>query len=112
MAVKLPQLSFPLTTFFLVNTVNFESIQRLLESLVREIIEVTLITARARLVVVLDSLNALSTEALFTAGHLVRLSKNVEANRTLTLKVLSRSFDKFTLKSNLGLEHSHFIQSL
>ena len=103
MVVKVPQLSSPFTAFFFVNTVNFESIQRLLESFVREIIEAVFIAARARLVVVLHSLNALPTEALSTAGHLIRLSKDMEANRTLTLKVVHRSFHKFTLKSNLVL---------
>jgi hypothetical protein len=98
--VNLPQLSPPITTFFLVNTVDFEPIQRLLETQIREIIEITFITARAWLVATLHSLNALPTEALSTAGHLVRLSKDMEANGALGLKPLRRLFNKFTLKSN------------
>ena len=107
--VKLPQLSPPLTTFFLVNTVNFESIERLLETQVREIIETTFIAARAWLVATLHPLNTQPTEALSTAGHLVRFSKDIEANGTLTLKVVSRGFHKFTLKSNLVLGYRHFV---
>jgi hypothetical protein len=105
--VELPQLSLPITTFFLVNTVDFEAIQRLLESQVREVIEAVFIAARARLVATLHPLNAQPTEALSTACHLVRLSKDVEANGTLALKVVHRGFHKFTFKSNLVLGHCH-----
>ena len=103
MVVKFPQLSFPLTTFFLVNTVDFKSIEWLLKTLVREIIEAVFITARTRFVATFYPLNATSAKAFSTAGHLVRLSKDMETNGTLTLKVIHRSFDKFTLKSNLLL---------
>jgi hypothetical protein len=108
-AVKLPQLSPPITTFFLVNTVNFEPIQRLLKSQVREIIEITFIAARAWLIATLHPLNALPTEALSTACHLVRLSKDMEAYGALGLKPLRRIFNKFTLKSNFVLGYSHFV---
>jgi hypothetical protein len=100
MLVNLPQLSFPLTTFLLLRTVNFESIEWLLKAFVGKIIEITFIAARAWLVATLHPLNALPTEALSTAGHLVRLSKDMEANGTLGLKPLWRFFNKFTLKSN------------
>jgi hypothetical protein len=107
--VKLPQLPLPITPFFLINTVNFEPIERLLESQVREIIETTFIAARARFVAALHSPNTQLTKALSTAGHLVRLSKDMEANGTLTLKVIHRSFHKFTLESNHVLGHCHFL---
>jgi hypothetical protein len=106
---KPPQLSPPITTFLLLRTVDFESIEWLLKAFVGKIIEVGFITAGARLEVTFHPLNALPTEALSTTDHLVRLSKDMEANGTLTLKVISRGFHKFTLKSNLVLGHCHFV---
>jgi hypothetical protein len=47
-----------------------EPIEGLLETQVREIIEIAFIAARVRLVATLHSLNALPKEALSTAGHL------------------------------------------
>ena len=98
--IKLPQLSSPLTTFLLLRTVDFESIEWLLKAFVGKVIKVVFITARARLVATLHPLDALPTEAFSTAGHLVRLSEDMEANGTLGLKPLWRFFNKFTLKSN------------
>ena len=71
-----------------------------MKAFVGKIIKVVFIAARARLVATLHPLNALPTEALSTAGHLVRLSKDMEANGTLGLKPLWRLFNKVTLKSN------------
>ena len=100
MLVNLPQLSLPLTTFLLLRTVDLESIEWLLKAFVGKVIEVVFITARAlRLVAILHPLNTQPTEALSTAGHLIRLSKDMEANGTLCLKPLWRLFNKFTLKS-------------
>ena len=81
----MPQLSSPLTTFSLVRAVNFEPIERLLKAFVGEIIEGVLFTARAWLVAGLDSPNALPTEALSTAGDLVRVSQDQQTNWTLSL---------------------------
>jgi hypothetical protein len=71
-AVKLPQLSFPITTFFLVNTVNFEPILKEATEVpgYREIIETAFIAARARLVATLHPLNTQPTEALYTEVRL------------------------------------------
>ena len=92
MVVKLLQLSFPFTAFLFLRTVDFESIERLLKPFVGKIIEIFCITARARLEVTFDPLNTQSTEALSTAGYLVRLSKDMEANGTLSWKPLWRIF--------------------
>ena len=51
-----------------------------MKPLVGDIIEAVFITARVRLVIVFNSFNTLPTEALSTAGHLLRLSKDMEAN--------------------------------
>ena len=81
MVVKLPQFSFPVTTPFLVAAENLEPIQWLLKALVGEIIEVVLFTARTRIVVAFNYLNALLAEAFSTAGHLVRLSKDMDRGK-------------------------------
>ena len=71
---------------------------------VGKIIEIFCInTARARLEVTFDPLNTQSTEALSTAGYLVRLSKDMEANGTLSWKPLWRIFKKFAFKSGSGV---------
>jgi len=75
-SIKLPQLSGPLATFILVRAANLESIEWLLKTLVGKIIESLLFATRAWLLISLDSLSALSTEALPTAGDLVRISED------------------------------------
>ena len=87
----MPQLSSPLTTVILFRTVNFEPIEQLLKAFVGEIIEGVLFIARAQLVVSLDSVNALPTEALSTAGiNLLHLSP-----RTSTMSQFYFSFNNF-----------------
>ena len=79
------KLSSPHTTCLLVRAVHFEPIERLLKAFVWEIVEGVLFTAGARLEAGLDSLNALPTEALSTAGDLVRVPQDQQTNWTLRL---------------------------
>ena len=103
MIIKLPQFSCSLTALFLVSTEDFEPIEWLLKSLVGKIIEVVFFAAWTILMFIFDLLNTLSTEALSTACHLIRLTKDLQANRTVSLKIVWRIFHKFTLKSSLVL---------
>ena len=64
---------------------NFEPIQWLLESLVREMVVDILETTRARLVRPYNALNARFAVALSTARHLVRFAEDEQADGTICL---------------------------
>ena len=97
-----------LIAYLFVSTVNLKPIEWLLKSLVGKIVKVVFFATRAWIVLGFNSLNAQFTEALATAGHLVRLSNDMQAHWTLSLKILGRLFYKFTLKSNLMLLYCHY----
>ena len=109
MFVKLSQLSCPLATYLFVGTVNLKPVQWLLKSLVRKVVEVVLLAARAGVILCFNSLNAHFTEAFATACHLIRLSNDMQTHWTFNLKIFRRIFYKFTLESNLVLLYCHYV---
>ena len=102
---QLPVLSNPLTAFLLVGAVNFEAGESSLKTFVGEDVKVIL-TARARLTASLHPLNTDLAEAVATTGDLVWLTQNQQAQGTITLNHLWRSFNKLTIKSSKLVSHA------
>ena len=92
--LQLTKFSNPLAALLAVATVYLEARKRLLETLVGIIIKDIVLTARARLLVSLDLLNAGLTVAIATAGDLVGLTENQQTHWTLTLNNLWRTLNK------------------
>ena len=103
--LQLTKLSSPLATFLAVATEYLESRERSLETLVGEVIKVVTLTARAWLIVSLDTLNAGLAVAVATAGDLVGLTESQQTHWTLTLNYLWRTLNKLTVKTITPFSH-------
>jgi len=98
MSIIFSNLSSPLATLFCVGAVNLEAVKRLLKAFVGERAVFFIVAGRARVSILYNRLYTRSTEALSTAGDLVRLTQYVQAHRTLALEFL-RSIHKLTVKT-------------
>ena len=103
MFLKLAQLPTPLTALCLLRAPNTNLVQRTTQSDVWKDRKLLAIARRTRLLVGLNSLDAHSTEGVSTAGHLMRLTKHQQADRTLGLDSSWRMLHKLAVKPNLSL---------
>ncbi len=81
--IKLSQFPRPLTPVFLVATANFQIVEQLFHTFVREIRKLLFIASWARLLSCFDVLNTSFAKLLSTACDLVGLSNDLETNWTL-----------------------------
>ncbi len=98
--IKLSQFPRPLTPVFLVATSNFQAIERLLVSRVREIGETFCVASWTRLVFDLDSLDTSFAVLLSTTWNLIWFSNNLETNWTTSLEMFRWRLEKLAVKSH------------
>ncbi len=95
--IKLSQFPRPLTPVFLVATANFQAIERLLVSCVREIGETFCVASWTP--IISDGLDTRLTVLISTACDLVWFSNNLMTNWTVSLKIFRWRLQKLTIKS-------------
>ena len=105
MTIQFPVISDPLTAFLLVGAANPETGESSLKTFVGEDIKVVL-TARTRLTAPFHPFNTDLAEAIPTAGDLVGLTQNQQAQGTITLNYFWRSFNKLTIKPTKLVSHA------
>ena len=107
--IKLSQFLRPLTSVFLVSTLNFQIIERLFQTFVWEIRKLLFIASWARLFNCFDVFNTSFAKLLSTACDLVGLSNDLETNRTLCLENIRWRLQELTIKSNYSSHCSYIV---